>query len=117
MRQSDYGPVLFLALIAGVATLAAVTSKAPDLSAAGPPGASEQVWLGRLDQELGPVMGRCVWADVSGRMEPAHLDPVLQRANGDPRLYPRLNDMVESAKARCRRSTITMEAGKMEAGP
>ena len=116
MRNVDYGPVLFLSLIVGVAGLAAVTSKAPDLSAAKPPGQSEQAWLGQLDQELGPVMGRCVWADVSVRMEPAHLDPVLQRANGDHRLYPRLNDMVENAKVRCRRSTTVMEAGTMEAG-
>ena len=116
MRQFDYGPVLFLALIASVAGLAAATSRVPDLSTAKPPGFSEQAWLGRLDQELGPVMGRCVWADVSVRMEPAHLDPVLHRANGDHRLYPRLNDMVENAKVRCRRSTTVMEAGTMETG-
>ena len=111
MRQTDFGPLLFLSLIAGVTGVAVLTSKAPDPASARPPGASEVAWLGHLDQELGPVMGQCVWADVSVRMEPAHLDPILQRANGDHRLYPRLNDMVEGAKSRCHRTMHMMEAG------
>ena len=112
MRQVDFGPVLFLGLLAGVSGLAVATSKAPDPSAARLPSPSEQVWLGKLDEELGPVMSRCVWGDVSVRMEPARLEPILQRANGDPRLYPRLNDMVAGAKARCRDSVQVVEAGR-----
>ena len=112
MRQVDFGPVLFLGLLAGVSGLAVATSKAPDPSAARPPGTFEQAWLDHLDGEMGPVLGRCVWSNVSVRMEPARLEPVLQRANGDPRLYPRLNDMVENAKNRCRGSMQVMEAGR-----
>ena len=112
MRQVDFGPVLFLGLLAGVGGLAVATHKAPDPSAAKPPGAFEQAWLSHLDQEMGPVLGRCVWGDVSVRMEPARLEPILQRANGDHRLYPRLSDMVETAKVRCRSSTQMMESGR-----
>ena len=103
--RSDYGPFVFLLLMAGVSGLAVMAGPAPDLEDAQTTGKARTAWAGRLEHDYGPAMGRCIWSQVSFRTEPAHLDPILQRANGDHRLYPRLNDMVERAQARCRRDT------------
>lgn len=100
--RSDHGPFVFLLLMAGVSGLAVLAGPVPDPADARPSGEAGTAWAARLEHDYGPGMGQCIWTQVSSRMEPAHLDPILQRANGDHRLYPRLNDMVERAQARCR---------------
>lgn len=108
--RPDYGAPLFLLMMAGVCGLAVLAAPAPGPRDAKGPGQAEQAFIVQLEQDVGPALGGCTWAEVSVRMEPAHLDAVLARAGGDYRQYPRLSDMVERAKARCRLSTPTMEA-------
>lgn len=113
--RSDFGPLVFLLLMAGVSGLAVMAGPAPDTDSAElqTPGEARTAWADRLEHDYGPAMGQCIWSQVSFRMEPVHLDPILQRANGDHRLYPRLNDMVERAQARCRH-TASLAAAAMD---
>lgn len=103
MSNFDSGPLVFVGLMACVGAVAVLAPK-PEPAAEPARSGYEQAWLAYLQQEMGPVLGHCVWSDVSAFMEPGHLRPVLERAKGDHHLYPRLDGMVERAKTRCSRS-------------
>ncbi len=100
--HSRFGPKPALALASVAIVAAAMLAPAPSALRV-PDRAAERAWSAGLDQRLGPVMADCVRFEVAGHVAPVDLNAMLVRAGGDPRLLPRLGQVVDQAMARCRK--------------